>query len=347
MEVTERKKQILEFVLQRSPAGIADIVKHLPGNQAISTVNRDLKTLVEDHLLIKSGKGRSTVYKVAPAYRLIYSSISDSYFDKDLDERKGNKRLDPEVFSHLKKLAIFTPEELARLEDLQLSFQERVRTLPEEIIRKERTRLSIELSWKSSQIEGNTYSLLETEALLSENIPAEGKEKDEAIMLLNHKKALDYIYEHRVVLSPLRTASIEDIHSLLIADLGVSKNIRKRIVGITGTSYTPPDNEFQIREYLDLACEVINHRPSIFEKAMLAVLFISYIQPFEDGNKRTGRITGNGILIENGYCPLSYRSVKPVDYKKAMILFYEQNNLAAYKKLFIEQFAFAVNNYFR
>jgi Fic family protein len=77
------------------------------------------------------------------------------------------------------------------------------------------------------------------------------------------------------------------------------------------------------------------------------VLFISYIQPFEDGNKRTGRITGNGILIENGYCPLSYRSVKPVDYKKAMILFYEQNNLAAYKKLFIEQFAFAVNKYFR
>src|ERR1700733_15050996 len=112
MEVTERKKQILEFAIQRSPAGIADIVKHLPGNPAISTVNRDLKTLVEDHLLIKSGKGRSTVYKVSPAYRLIYSSISDSYFDKDLDERKGNRRLDPEVFSHLKKLAIFTPEEL-------------------------------------------------------------------------------------------------------------------------------------------------------------------------------------------------------------------------------------------
>ena len=81
--------------------------------------------------------------------------------------------------------------------------------------------------------------------------------------------------------------------------------------------------------------------------ALLAVVFISYIQPFEDGNKRTGRITGNGIRIDNGYCPLSYRSVRPVDYKKAMILFYVQNNLSAYKKLSIEQFAFAVNNYFR
>ena len=347
MELSERKKQILDLLIQQPESGIADMLRQLPGDPPVSTVNRDLKSLVDNHLLIRSGQGRSTVYSIAPAYRLVYGNIGDSYFDKDVDERKGKKRIDPEIFTHLEKVAIFTDDELVQLNDLQQTFQERVRTLPEDIVRKERNRLSIELSWKSSQIEGNTYSLLETEVLLSENIPAEGKQKDEATMLLNHKKALDYIYEGRVVFTPLQTRAIEDIHSLLIADLGVSKNIRKRIVGITGTSYTPPENEFQIREYLDRACDVTNLRSSIFEKALLAVLFISYIQPFEDGNKRTGRITGNGILIENGYCPLSYRSVKPVDYKKAMILFYEQNNLAAYKKLFIEQFAFAVNNYFR
>ncbi|GGA97582.1 Fic family protein [Puia dinghuensis] len=347
MELSVRKRQILDWILENPEAGIADILKHLPDQQPVSTVNRDLKSLVDSHLLLRTGKGRSTVYTVAPAYRLIYGNIGDSYFDKDVDERKGNKRIDPEVFTYLEKVDIFTEGELNQLNALQKDFRESIRTLPQDIIRKERNRLTIELSWKSSQIEGNTYSLLETEVLLSENIPAEGKQKDEATMLLNHKTALDYIYEGRVVLNPLRTSAIEDIHSLLIADLGVSKNIRKRIVGITGTSYTPPENEFQIREYMDRACEVINLRASIFEKALLAVLFISYIQPFEDGNKRTGRITSSGILIENGYCPLSYRSVKPVDYKKAMILFYEQTNLAAYKKLFIEQFTFAVNNYFR
>jgi len=347
MKLGARKKQILDWIIENPEAGIADILQHLPDQPPVSTVNRDLKSLVDSHLLLRTGQGRSTVYTVAPAYRLIYGNIGDSYFDKDVDERKGNKRIDPEVFNYLEKVDIFTKGELDRLNILQKDFSERIQTLPQDIIRKERNRLTIELSWKSSQIEGNTYSLLETDVLLSENIPAEGKEKDEATMLLNHKTALDYIYEGRVVLDPLRTSAIENIHSLLIADLGVSKNIRKRIVGITGTSYTPPENEFQIREYMDRACEVINLRTSIFEKALLAVLFISYIQPFEDGNKRTGRITSNGILIENGYCPLSYRSVKPVDYKKAMILFYEQNNLAVYKKLFIEQFTFAVNNYFR
>jgi Fic family protein len=347
MELSTRRQQILELILENPEIGISDIIKGLLSQPPVSTVNRDLKSLIDDHLLVRKGNGRSTVYSVTPAYRLVYGNIGDSYFDKDVDERKGKRRIDPEVFTHLKKVSIFTEDELAQLNALQKTFQERVATLPEEIIRKERNRLSIELSWKSSQIEGNTYSLLETEALLSENIPAEGKQKDEATMLLNHKKALGYVYERRIILTPMRTMAIEEIHSLLIADLGVSRNIRNRIVGITGTNYTPPDNEFQIREYLDRACDVINLRSSIFEKALLAVLFISYIQPFEDGNKRTGRITGNGILIENGYCPLSYRSVKPVDYKKAMILFYEQNNLAAYKRLFIEQFAFAVNNYFR
>jgi len=165
-------------------------------------------------------------------------------------------------------------------------------------------------------------------------------------MLLNHKKAIDFIYQKKISLVPLNVFSIEDIHSILINDLGVSKNLRKRIVGITGTTYKPPDNEFQIREYLEKSCEIINKKKSFFEKALLCVLLISYIQPFEDGNKRTARITANGILIENGYCPLSYRSVQPLDYKKAMILFYEQNNILAFKKLFIEQIEFAIKNYF-
>ena len=73
---------------------------------------------------------------------------------------------------------------------------------------------------------------------------------------------------------------------------------------------------------------------------------ISYIQAFVDGNKRTARITSNAILIANGYCPISFRTVDSIDYKKAMLMFYEQNNIAAFKKIFIEQFLFAMKTYF-
>lgn len=94
------------------------------------------------------------------------------------------------------------------------------------------------------------------------------------------------------------------------------------------------------------SCDLISSKNDVFEKALLALVLISYIQAFSDGNKRTARITSNAILIANGYCPLSFRSVDSIDYKKAMLIFYEQNNLYAFKRIFIEQFEFAVNEYF-
>jgi Fic family protein len=91
---------------------------------------------------------------------------------------------------------------------------------------------------------------------------------------------------------------------------------------------------------------LINAKADVFEKALLALVLLSYIQAFTDGNKRTARITSNGILIAYGYCPISFRTVDSIDYKKAMLMFYEQNNIAAFKKIFIEQFLFAVKTYF-
>lgn len=129
-------------------------------------------------------------------------------------------------------------------------------------------------------------------------------------------------------------------------ELDVDRNIRHRRVGITGTNYRPLDNEFQIREALEDTCNLINSKENIFEKALLALVLLSYIQAFTDGNKRTARITANAILIANGFCPISFRTVDSIDYKKAMLIFYEQNNLCAFKKIFIEQFLFAVKTYF-
>ena len=202
------------------------------------------------------------------------------------------------------------------------------------------------MSWKSSQIEGNTYSLLETELLLKEKQTASGRTKDEAIMLLNHKDALDFILENPDYLIPLSLSKIEDIHKILIKELGVDKNLRKRKVGILGTNYVPLDNEFQIKEAIISMCDLINTKENIFEKALLALLLLSYIQPFMDGNKRTARILSNAILINYQYCPISFRTVDAIEYKKAMLLFYEQNNVSRFKEIFITQFEFAVQTYF-
>ena len=270
-----------------------------------------------------------------------------TYFDKDIDERVVQESFNFDLIREvLPKIEIFTKEELSVLFAAQKEFEKNTEGMTDLEYHKEMERLGVDLSWKSSQIEGNTYSLLETERLLKDKQTASGKTKEEAIMLLNHKDALDFVLDVPDYLKELSVHRIENIHSILTKELGVDRNIRHRRVGITGTNYRPLDNEFQIREALEDTCTLVNGKDNVFEKALLTLVLLSYIQAFVDGNKRTARITSNAILIANGYCPISFRTVDSIDYKKAMLMFYEQNNIAAFKKIFIEQFLFTVKTYF-
>ena len=133
---------------------------------------------------------------------------------------------------------------------------------------------------------------------------------------------------------------------ILNKKLWITSNIRKNIVWITWTEYKPLDNEFQIKEALEKMVELVNFKENFFEKSFLLLLIISYIQGFEDWNKRTARMMSNAILLSNNSIPLSYRWVDIIEYKKATILFYEKNNLNYFKKVFIDQFEDSVKNYF-
>ncbi len=164
--------------------------------------------------------------------------------------------------------------------------------------------------------------------------------------MLYYIRGIGGVLTHPNYINPLSVSSIEDIHSILLKELGFTRNIRKRRVGISGTNYKPLDNEFQIKEALNDMCTIINSKENIFEKALLALVLISYIQPFTDGNKRTARIISNAVLMNNHYCPISFRTIDSLEYKKAMLIFYEQTNINPFKKIFISQFEFAVNTYF-
>jgi Fic family protein len=312
-----------------------------------SSLKRLLSDMILNNFLLVEGAARSTKYLISPHAQLFYPIDPIQYFEKDMETRKIKNQFDldliPEVLSNVN---IFNEDELSKLNALQGNFLKNISNLSPTMYTKEMDRLAIDLSWKSSQIEGNTYSLLETERLLKDKLTAEGKTKDDAIMLLNHKDAIDFIVSNPDYVTPLSIKSIEDIHSLLIKELGVDRNIRVRRVGITGTNYTPLDNEYQIREMLFETCKLINKKTSPFEKSFLALILLSYIKPFVDGNKRTARITSNALLIAHKHCPLSYRTVDPYEYKKAMLIFYEQNNIQVIKKIFIDQYEFAVNTYF-
>lgn len=312
-----------------------------------ATTKRLLSKLVQENVLITLGQGKSTKYSISPVIQLLQPIDVDVYFEKEIDDREIKSSFNLELISDvLMRSSIFSKNELIKLTSLQMKYKENISQLSRNEYLKELERLAIDLSWKSSQIEGNTYSLLETERLLKDKETASGKTKDEAVMLLNHKEAIDFIIEHPDYLSPLTVSKIEDIHSILIKDLAIERNLRKRRVGISGTNYKPLENEYQIAEAVKGMCEVINSKTNVFEKSLLALVLLSYIQPFMDGNKRTARIVSNSILINSDYCPISFRTIDSIEYKKAMLIFYEQNNISSFKEIFINQFEFAVNTYF-
>ena len=316
--------EILQFLHYRPLANRTEIMAGLTEAPSDSTMKRLLSAAVKDGNIETVGRGPATKYRLTPQAHVTMPLDLATYFDKDIDERVVQESFNFDLIREvLPKVEIFTKEELEVLTAAQKEFEKNTEGMTDLEYRKEMERLGVDLSWKSSQIEGNTYSLLETERLLKDKQTASGKTKEEAIMLLNHKDALDFVLDVPDYLKELSVHRIEDIHSILTKELGVDRNIRHRRVGITGTNYRPLDNEFQIREALEDTCTLVNGKDIVFEKALLTLVLLSYIQAFVDGNKRTARITSNAILIANGYCPISFRTVDSIDYKKAMLMFYE------------------------
>lgn len=342
-----REQKILEYLEKNPGQSSKAIHEGLGSGASYATVKRMLQKLWSDNLIVKEGEGKSTRYNISPAFILLKPIELEEYYLKEIDEREIKKSFDMSLLTDVLPItSVFSEAEMLKLKLLQSNYRQNVSKLSVPEYKKEMERLAVDLSWKSSQIEGNTYTLLETERLLLDKETATGKSKEEAVMLINHKETIDFISANPDFLNTITVTKIEEIHYLLIKELSISRNIRKSRVGISGTNYRPLDNEFQIIEALEKTCDLVNRKNDVFEKALLALVLISYIQPFNDGNKRTARIVCNAILMSEMHCPVSFRTVDSLTYKKAMLLFYEQNNISKMKEMFISQYEFAVKTYF-
>lgn len=342
-----RQKFILNLVSQSEGLSREEVGRKVEAVYAISrmTLIRDLNLLVEKGLIRIEGRARARRYFAVSINPLLRKFDLDRYFADDPDKRIGAKKsFDFGIFDHLRDL--FLPDELVDLEKQGRSFSKAARELSADILKRELERFVIELSWKSAKIEGSTYTLLETEALIKEQKEAAGKQKSEAIMILNHKKAFEEILRNTKRFKRLDLSDVNQLHNLLVVDLGIGTGIRKQAVGITGTVYRPLDNEFQIIEASEKTFKIINETNNPFEKALIVHFIFPYIQPYADGNKRTARMLTNAILMAHDLYPLSYRSADEDEFKKALILFYEQESIFHIKRLFIEQVKFANENYF-
>ena len=341
---TPRQKQLLQQARTDEWFSASTALEQFPDVSA-ATLRRDLSELVEHGLLEKQGENKGAKYALTERSRLFMPYPLGEYYQQPEAERGAQASYNFAVFPAMAATLLFDAQQLELLGAATEQFRSNAKGMSPALHQKELERFVIEFAWKSSKIEGNTYTLLDTEFLLKNGIEAPGKSKFETKMILNHKNAYLFAVESMHEHVPINAAYIEHIHRLVTEGLGVERGVRNRIVGITGSAYSPLSVQQQLREQLGVLAEAIAGKDDPYEQALMAVLGLSYLQPFEDGNKRTARVFANSLLLRAGYAPLSYRSVDEREYKEATLIFYEQSSIRAFRELFVEQYVYSATHY--
>jgi hypothetical protein len=199
-------------------------------------------------------------------------------------------------------------------------------------------RLLIDLSWASSQLEGNTYTRLDTQNLIELGQEAEGKNRREAQMILNHKAAIELLVEQAED-TGFNTFTFYNLHALLsenlLADPGESGRLRQRIVEISGTVFHPLGIPQRIENYFRMILDKADAIEDPFEQSFFVMVHIPYLQPFVDVNKRVSRLGANIPLIRHNLCPLSFIDVPERAYVEGTVGVYEMNRVELLRDVYV------------
>jgi len=199
-------------------------------------------------------------------------------------------------------------------------------------------RLLIDLAWASSRLEGNTYTRLDTQNLLEFGQRAEGKDAQEAQMILNHKRAIELLVSSSDRVG-FNNATLLSVHAALSENLlGNPRDegrLRETPVDIGGSTYVPTAIPQLIHDCFERILETVNAIPDPFERAFFMMVHIPYLQPFIDVNKRTSRLAANIPLILGNLCPLSFIDVPEAAYVEGTIAIYERRRVDLLRDVFI------------
>ena len=335
------EQALLDYIAEHPGAGRDAIRRHVAPELSNPTIWRTLKKLVDKSKLQVTGKGRATGYHLAGSAVVRVHLQTPYNRRKPVDYNRGF--LDRYIPNKTYYLA-----EVER-QHLQHAGQPVPPSLPAgTYARRILERLLVDLSWASSRMEGNTYDILETERLIRFGQEADGKDRKETMMILNHKEAIQYIVDNLAEIT-LGRRDIFNIHALLADGLLVNPamagRLRRLPVGITHSNYRPPGDEFEIEEEFNILIQKAAEIADPFEQSFFLLVHIPYLQAFDDVNKRTSRIVANVPLLKSDLAPMSFVTMNDRDYIDGLIGIYELNNVSLLREAYVDAYAASAENY--
>lgn len=209
-------------------------------------------------------------------------------------------------------------------------------------------RLLIDLSWNSSRLEGNTYSLLDTRRLITLDVEADGHDPREARMIRNHRDAIEFLIEN-VDETGFDRLTILNLHALLASELlpdpSSPGRLRRIAVGIGGSTYRPSDSPQLVEADFDALLARLSAIDDPFEQSLVTLAHLPYLQPFDDVNKRVSRLAANLPMIRENLIPVSFIGMPRELYAKALLAVYEFEKHGLLKELYIGAYEHSVEQY--
>lgn len=351
----EEWKQRVIQILSKFPDGIGiyDIHAGLDKEVTIRTLQRWIKQLAEEGLIEINGAARATRYILVNEDGSHVAEKTETYTKSLIPISEGGRKALAKVTAPIQQrvpvgyqqdflksyrpnidsyLSVQEREYLAKIGNTQIN--QPAGTYAQQIL----NRLLIDLSWNSSRLEGNTYSLLDTKRLIEFGEADIEKSAKEAQMILNHKDAIEFIVNSADEIGYNRY-TVLNLHAMLANNLlphpEAPGRLRSMAVGITGSTFTPLAIPQLVEEYFDLILEKVGQIKDPFEQSFFLMVHLPYLQPFDDVNKRVSRLAANIPLIKKNLSPLSFIDVPEDLYFQGMMSIYEHNDISLLKDVFI------------
>ena len=366
--IPEESLAAIEQAVARHPGGasLSDVAAALPEKLADRTLQYRLKHLVDKGRLVKEGEGRRwTRYRVPAVAEAAPRALAEeapkavppaaekaedvavplsptseemrAYLSQPLNARKpvGYNRVFLDSYRPNETFYL-SEEQRAHLAKVgKVNFEEQAAgTYAKQIL----TRLLIDLSWNSSRLEGNTYSLLDTTRLIELGEAAEGRDRLEAQMIVNHKEAIEFLVNDAAEIG-FNRYTILNLHGILaqnlLPDANATGRLRRMAVGIGKSTYHPLEMPQLIEECFNQLLDTGAAIRDPFEQALFAMVQLPYLQPFDDVNKRVSRLSANIPFIKRNLSPLSFIDVPRALYMEALLGVYELNKIDLLRDVFI------------
>lgn len=343
--LSDRQKIILDYLLAQQDLhpeatfSSATILEALSLNVERTTLFRDLDDLCSMQLVTPKGGTKSRTYQV--------NQNSDAFLEWDLHRPP---ELRAAVQYNYNILQDYIPNETFWLDGAEAfeANQVQLSSHSDEDYRRVLNSLLIDLTYASSALENVKISWLDTKSLIEFGERPDGLTETEMAIVMNHKDAIRFMCENRADLLTNKR-DVCDLHKLLMTGLlgnpQDAGKIRQGIVFFDGSKYFPIGNTFVLDEQFRLFCEKAQAINNPFERSFFTMLMIPYLQPFQDGNKRTSRLCMNLPLISAGLAPFSFTPVKKSEYMFALLAFYERGKTNFMSQLFKQAYAVSAPKY--